>query len=52
MTTIAVLITIAYLILIGYLIVGFDKIKNVQKSVVWEISSKKNQLKRKSMIFY
>ena len=25
---------------------GFDKIKNVQKGVVWEIASKKNQLKK------
>ena len=25
---------------------GFDKIKNVQKGVVWEIGSKKNQLKK------
>ena len=25
---------------------GFDKIKNIQKSVVWEISSKKNQLEK------
>ena len=25
---------------------GFDKVKNVQKGVVWEIASKKNQLKK------